>query len=115
MEPRVVVTEIAFKRDASSDDLRRLGQALEACKASNDWIAEIGGLAALLQGEAPKSFSKAILISTSSEMLPMFDPVLVWAYQNYPGAAQIDPVGILRAAIPRELGTVNYPDPDGGI
>lgn len=112
----VVVAEISFDRNALPQELRRLGEALEACRQTQAWIARISGLDALLSGEYPQLFSKAIGNSKTGELMTVFyDPILVWGRLDYPDKETIDPVAILLAAIPPSHGTVNYPDPDGGV
>ena len=111
----VIVAEIHFDRNATPEAFRRLGEALEACRASQPWIASISGLEDLLRGECPDHFSKAIANSTTGELSPFFDPILVWGRLDYPARESINPIEILRASIPPGLGRVSYPDPDGGV
>jgi hypothetical protein len=111
----VIVAEISFDRNASPEELRRLGEALESCRKSQEWIANISGLDALMRGECPDQYSKAILNSGTGELTPFFDPILVWGRLDYHGKEVLNPIEILRDAIPPVLGRVNYPDPDGGL
>ena len=112
----VIVAEIIFDREALPEELRRLGLALEACMESEKWIAGISGLDALLRGECPQNFSKALMNSVTGEPAHIFhDPILVWGRLDYPGKENLNPVEILRAAIPSNLGRVNFPDPGGGL
>ena len=112
----VIVAEIFFDRDGSPEDFRRLGEALDQCRQAEEWIARISGLDILLRGECPQNFSKAIGNSKTGEMTQVFyDPILVWGRLDYPDKEKINPLEILRAAIPANLGRVTYPDPDGGL
>jgi hypothetical protein len=114
----VLVAEINYSREASSEEYRRLGEALEECRQANDWIAAIGGLDELLRGECPREvFSKWIGNSKTGEITPIGfpTPILVWGLLDYPGSERINPMEILRAAIQSTIGQVTYPDPDGGI
>ena len=112
----VIVAEISFDRNASPEELRLLGEALEACRESEEWIARISGLDELLRGECPQAYSKAIVNSVTGDPAEIFyDPILVWGLVDYPGKETLNPIEILRAAIPPTLGHVTFPDPDGGI
>jgi hypothetical protein len=64
----VVVAEVVFNRNALPDELRRLGEALEACRQAEGWIAQISGLDALLKGELPQRFSKAVVNLRTGEI-----------------------------------------------
>ena len=111
-----VVAEITFNRNASAEELRRLGEALEQCRQTEGWIARISGLDLLLRGECPQQFSKAIgNQSTGEVILVSYDPILVWGRLDYPHKEKINPIAILSATIPPSLGRVTYPDPDGGL
>ncbi len=111
---QVIVAEIHFSRTARPEQFRRLGEALARCQTLFPWIATISNLNALLRGECPMSYSKAISLGQATE-LPFYDPILVWGRLDYPDKKQIDPVALLKEAVPAELGAVSYPDPDNGL
>ena len=111
----MIVAEIHFDRNASPEEFRRLGEALEACLKSEEWIANISGVDALLRGECPDQYSKAIMNSKTGEITPFFDPILAWGRLDYPGRETLKAIEILRDAIPSTLGRVNYPDSSGGL
>jgi hypothetical protein len=111
----IIVAEVHFNRNASPDEFKKLGEALAACMKNHGWIARITGLNELLKGESPMHYSRAIGNSVTGEITPFYDPVLIWGKLNYPGTREIAPVKILREAIPSSLGSVSYPDPDGGL
>lgn len=112
----VVVAEVYFDRKADPDTLRRLGEILQVCGNSHPWIARISGLDELLDGKAPLAFSKAIFNSATGELMPLgYDPILIWGRLYYPAKTSINPVEILREAIPSTLARVSFPDPDGGL
>jgi hypothetical protein len=111
----ILVAEIRFNRDSSPDEFRRLGEVLTVCRENNSWIAAITGLEELLKGECPKGFSKALGNPETGEIIPIYDPILVWGRLDYPNKELINPVNILRNAIPPSLGRVADPDPDNGL
>lgn len=114
--PMVVVAEVSFDRDAPGQQLRQLGESLQAFRLAHGWVAAISGLDDLLAGVVPKNFSKAVVVATSVQpVVPLYDPILVWAWAAHPNQKHIDPMKILRAAIPEELGRVTAPDPDAGV
>ena len=84
------------------------------CQRRYDWIADISCLEVLMDGRCPMAYSKAIGHGDGT-ITPFYDPVLVWGWTDYPGKEKINPVARLREVIPMELGTVGYPDPDGGL
>lgn len=113
---RVIVAEVSFDRDAAPEVFRQLGEALEACQKANAWIAGISELESLRQGVAPDNYSKAIMDSrTMKPIVAFYEPILVWAWVDYPDKTGINPVEILSAAIPAEFGYVSYPKPGGGL
>ncbi len=118
MSDTVLVAEIHFDRDSAPEKLRQLGEILLKCKEERGWIASIAGLEELLKGECPQHYSKAMLFQNadgSQRIFKIYDPLLVWAWREYPNSQSICPVRILSATIPQELATVSEPDPDGGV
>jgi hypothetical protein len=113
---RLIVTEVDFRRDAPAAELRRLGEALAACRRAHDWIAHISGLDELLRGECPGHWSKGIMSPDGTVEPLAYDPILIWGHSTPPGGRVIvDPRGMIESAIPPELGWVRHPVPDGGL
>src|SRR5262245_42786921 len=104
--PRYIVAEVSFSRADSRDSYLRLGRALVECQRKFPWIDGIGGLEALLRGECPDHYSKAVGDGAGG-FRPLFDPILVWGRGIHPGQA----IQLLKREIPAELGQVGWPDP----
>ncbi|GAB4535415.1 MAG: hypothetical protein Tsb0014_22390 [Pleurocapsa sp.] len=118
MTDTILVAEINFNRDLAPEKLRQLGAILLRCKNNQGWIASIRGIEELLKGECPQHYSKEMLFQDAEgkeHLIKFYDPLLVWAWREYPNSQSICPIDILSKAIPLELAKVAEPDPDGGV